>query len=160
MQTESIAAPEGHPGQLDDPSLRTRSRRWPKRRIAVVIGIATASAILVAGFFFAPDPFWPPTMLHVWGHDYNSTGQPCIEIPCFGDPPPATPVTLQAARDLESQRSEMPPVVLHILPGFPGWLGLTDAGPKPSTAVWDVYLQVGPDAYVPYKWAMCCMPDW
>jgi hypothetical protein len=128
-----------------------RSRRPAKRLIAIAIAIP----LILVGVLMLPDPFGPPTSLHMWGHDYTSTGEFCMVGPCFGDPPPAAPITMQAAREASAV-----PVVVHSLVGVLGWFGLTDAGPKPAIAVWRVYLQVGPDAYIPYKWVTCCEAQW
>jgi hypothetical protein len=68
-------------------------------------------------------------------------------------------MTLQAMRGAENLYGHLP-VMVHELPGVLGWwFGLADAGPKPPEVV-AVYLQVGPDAFIPYVWAHCCMPDW
>jgi hypothetical protein len=122
--------------------------------------LAALAVVLIGGGLLAcPNPGGLPTTLHIWGKDFNSTGQVCEDdiLDCIGypDPPVASPMTMQAV-----QAAETDPYVVHLLPGVPGWLfGDTDAGSKPAQWV-DVYLQVGSDAYVPYLWAHCCMPDW
>jgi hypothetical protein len=46
------------------------------------------------------------------------------------------------------------PIVFHEPWGVLGWhFSLTDAGSKPRQAEWTVYLQVGADAYIPYKFS-------
>lgn len=127
----------------------------------IVVGLVGAVSVL------APSPYGTPPTLHIWGKEFNSTGLPScdgLDGPlCFSDllatdgPPIAQPMTEQ-----EMVQDSLPdaPVVLHLQPGILGWLfGVTDAGPKPSRNV-PVYLQVGPNAFVRYLWAHCCMPDW
>ncbi len=114
---------------------------------------------MAAALALVPDPFGPPSTLHLWGKEFNSTGEGCHEEFCFGGPPPASPVTREAMLAAESE-SGSTPYVVHELPGVLGWfLGLTDAGPKPPRPT-DVDLQVGSDSFIRYMWAHCCMPDW
>ena len=138
-------------------------RRRSRLALVVVVGL-----IVVVGLVVLPGPFGPPATLHVWGKDFNSTGHPTCEdldSACLEGlfapvgPSPATPMTAQAMQQDAAQWGETP-VVVHQQPGILGWLlGMTDAGPKPSERT-DIYLQVGPDAFIRYVWAHCCMPDW
>ena len=136
-----------------------------KRRLLPVLVVVG----LIVGLIFLPSPIGPPATLHVWDKDFNSTGQATCWVDgdpnCFGSelapigPSPATPVTAQAMQ--QATQSGQTPYVLHLKPGILGWLfGMTDAGPKPSQRTEPIYLQVGPDAFIPYVWAHCCMPDW
>ncbi|MGZ6268116.1 MAG: hypothetical protein ACXWNR_06095 [Candidatus Limnocylindrales bacterium] len=130
-------------------------RRLPSRRPRRSWLVAPALALVaIAGVLFWLNPWQPPRMLHVWGHDYTSTGEVCMTIPCE-EPPAAAPVTME-----EALKDSLPVVVVHGAFGPLSWFGLTDAGSKPSNPVWRVYLQVGPDFYVPYKWTTCCEPQW
>jgi hypothetical protein len=130
--------------------------------LVIVVGLILAGLIL-------PSPFGPPATLHVWGKDFDSTGQPACEDldpSCLGHlfapigPSPATPMAAEAMRQ-DAEQMGLTPVVLHLQPGILGWMfGATDAEAKPSQRTEPVFLQVGPDAFIPYLWARCCMPDW
>jgi hypothetical protein len=139
-----------------------------RRRTGAVALVVVLGVIL--GLLVVPSPYGPPATLHVWGKEFNSTGLPACDVLsgplCFDDvfasvgPSPAAPITAQAMQQEMAERG-MSPVVLHLRPGVLGWLfGMTDAGPKPSQHTEPIYLQVGPDAFIPYMWARCCMPDW
>lgn len=136
----------------------TRRRKW-----LAALAVAIAVVLVGGGLLAYPNPGGPPTTLHIWGKDFNSTGQVCEYgiLDCIGypDPPAASPMTMQAVQAAETDPAR-PPYVVHLLPGVAGWLlGITDAGNRPAQRV-DVYLQVGSDAYIPYVWAHCCMPAW
>lgn len=138
----------------------TAANRWESStRGAIRAAVVAITVGVVASLLLVVSPGIPST-LHVWGHDWNSTGEACgpDSFDCLGwfGPPPAQPVSLASALGTEGST----PVVLHSLPGLLGWYGLTDAGPKPAEQPKHVYLQVGSDAFVPYVWAHCCMPDW
>lgn len=122
--------------------------------------------VLLAAILLAwPNPLGPPTTLHVWGHDFNSAGENCEGDPPFIDlcdaPPPAAPVT-KAEMNAKARDEGLDAIVLHEQPGVLGWyFGLTDGGTKPTKAEWTVYLQVGSDAYIPYRFASFDYPhEW
>jgi hypothetical protein len=148
------------------PSKAKVHKGWWLLALVLVVGLI----VKPSPFVVLPSPFGPPATLHVWGKDFNSTGDPYCDVTsgplCFDylfapvGPSPAPPITAQAMQQ-DAAHVGMTPVVLHLQPGILGWLfGMTDAGPKPSQHTEPIYLQVGPDAFIAYLWARCCMPDW
>jgi hypothetical protein len=99
-----------------------------------------------------------PHDLVVWGHDFTADGN-AYPLETGDDPPwPNEPISLA-----EVLRRDPNPVIVHQTSG-PFLIGLTVVPmPKPATEpkARAIYLEIGPDSYIPYYWANnCCMPEW
>ena len=67
-----------------------RKTNRKRRRFVLALAVALVVACLMAW----PSPIGPPATLHLWGHDFNSTGAACEGdiLDClFWAPPPAAP---------------------------------------------------------------------
>ncbi len=96
-----------------------------------------------------------PRELVLWGHMFNADGDKQHELRGQDPPWPNEPISFREVLERDPE-----PVIVQQTSG-PFLIGLEVVPmPKPSQAHQAIFLQVGPDAYVPYFWANnCCEPE-
>lgn len=136
---------------------------WPgqshlRRHLRTVAGIVLAALVVSLTLVWVSDAaHLAPHELDLWGHQFTADGNGLV-FETNQDPPwPNEPISFA-----EVLRRDPHPVIVHQTSG-PFLVGLTVVPmPKPSSVpkARAIYLQVGPDAYIPYYWAVCCQPTW
>jgi hypothetical protein len=129
----------------------------PRRHRKVKVAAAIVAVLLpLAMLWVSNRALLAPRTLDLWGHEFNADGNGLVYLTNQDPPWPNEPISY---RDVLSRDPQ--PIVVHQTSG-PLLIGLRIVPlPKPSTAPRAIYLQVGPDAYIPYHWADCgCEPAW